>query len=222
MSIDNETPTMAQTMNSAIKKQLLELHVSLPAEVQKYDGKRAEVKVLLKRQLVDGTEIEFPVITNVPVIWNRTKLAEIHLPLAKGDTGTLLISERSLDTWLVQGGTINPQDPRRHNLSDAQFIPGLKPFSEDTAYDPDRLVIKHDKGVFTITQDGRFNFTNGVEELMDLVKQLIDKVSETNEKISVSTTNTIFGPLTFNEFADYITLQGEVDTIGVKWDTLKE
>jgi len=228
MGIDNESPTMSQVLDFAIERSLLNLHVSLPASIEKYDGKKADVRILLKRQLRRKKEsdplieFELPVITNVPVIWPRTKLAEIHLPLAVGDTGTLLFAERSLDTWLVEGGSINPKDFRKHDLSDAQFIPGLKPFSEDTAFDPLRLVIKHDKGVLTITADGRLKFTNGVEELMDLVKQLIDKTSELSEKVSEGTTNTMIGANKFNNFTEFITLQGEVDTIGTKWDTIKE
>ena len=217
-----ETPTLPQVLDLAIKKRLLDLHVSMPAQVEKYDGVKADVRPLLKRQLRSGEEFELPVITNVPVIQPRTANAELHMPIAAGDTGTLLFCERSLDTWLVQGGCINPNDFRMHDLSDAQFIPGLKPFNAESAYDAERVVLKHGDALFTLKADGKMKFTNGTEELMDLVRQLIDKVSEMNEKISVSTTNTIFGPLTFNEFADYITLKGEVDTIGTKWDTLKE
>lgn len=218
----DETPTLPKILELAINKRLLDLHVSMPASIESYDGRKANVRPLLKRQLRDGTDFEFPIITNVPVIMPEASDSGMHLPLAKGDTGTLLFCERSMDIWLVQGGCINPKDFRKHDLSDAQFIPGLKPFNAGTVYDPDRLVIFNGLGKMTITKTGQFGFTNGTEELMDLVKQLIDKVSETNDKISTATTNTVFGPLTFNEFADFITLMGEVDTIGTKWDTLKE
>ncbi len=218
----SETPTLAKILELAIEKRLLDLHVSIPAAIESYDGVKANVRPLLKRELRDGTDFEFPVITNVPVIWPRTAGAELHMPLAAGDTGTLLFAERSLDTWLIQGGCINPKDFRKHDLSDAQFIPGLKPFNQPTEFDPLRVILKNKLAKMRLHEGGQFTFTNGTEELMDLVKQLIDKVSETNDKISTATTNTIFGPLTFNQFADFITLMGEVDTIGTKWDTLKE
>lgn len=222
MSLDAETPSFPQILELAIEKRLLDLHVSLPAAVEKYDGKKADVRILIKRELIDGTDFELPVITNVPVVWPRTAKAEIHLPLAAGDTGTLLFCERSLDTWLVQGGCINPKDFRKHDLSDAQFIPGLKPFSEETAYDPERLVIKHDQTVMSMKPSGEFKFTNGTEELMDLVSQLITKVEETNADLAIATTNTLLGPMQLNNFADFSTREGEVATIGTKWDTLKE
>lgn len=218
----DETPTLPRILELAIEKRLLDLHVSMPASIEKYDGVKADVRPLLKRELRNGTIFELPVITNVPVIWPRTKKSALDFPLVKGDTGTLLVSERSLDIWLIQGGCINPKDFRKHDLSDAQFFPGLQPFNVATEFDPLRAVLKHGLGKMTIKETGEFAFTNGTEELMDLVRQLIDKQSETNDKISTATTNTIFGAITFNEFADFITLKGEVDTIGTKWDTLKE
>lgn len=220
----NETPTWAKVINDAIERKLLDLHVSMPAEILTYDGTKANVRPLLKRQLrdQDKTEIELPVITNVPVIWLATIASEIALPLGPGDTGTLLFCERSLDTWLVQGGSVNPQDFRKFNLSDAQFIPGLRPFDIATSHDPERAVFRAGLSLLTLKLTGQLKFTNGVVELMDLVSQLIEKVSETNANISTSTTNTVFGPLTFNDFAAYIVREGEVDTIGLKWDTLKE
>lgn len=218
----NEAPTFTKILELAIQRKLLDLHVSLPASVESYDGVKANVRPLLKRQLRDGTEFEFPVITNVPVVQPGTEGAGMNLPISKGDTGTLVFCERSLDIWLVQGGCINPKDFRKHDLSDAQFFPGLKPFNKSTRFDADRFVIFNELAEMTLNKNGKFAFTNGVEELMDLVRQLIDKVSENNDLISTATINTIFGAVTFNEFADFITLMGEVDTIGTKWDTLKE
>jgi len=220
--VKNESPTWPQVINNAIERKLLDLHVSMPGQIEKYDGVKADVRPLLKRELRDGTDFELPIITNVPVIWPATANAELILPLKVGDTGTILFSERSLDTWLVQGGCINPKDFRKFSLSDAQFFPGLRPFDVVTAFDPDRAVFKNALALLTIKDTGEFKFTNGTEELMDLVKQLIDKVSELADKVSQGKTNTVFGPLTFNNFAEFITLMGEVDTIGTKWDTLKE
>ena len=48
----------------------------------------------------------------------------ITFPVAEGDTGLLLFAESSLDKWLVSGGTVDPEDDRRHDLTDAVFLPG--------------------------------------------------------------------------------------------------
>lgn len=219
---DRETPSLEQVLQNAIERRLCDMHTALPAEIISYDGKRAKVKTNLKRVLADDTEIEFPVLVNVPVATQAAGLAEIHLPLKEGDTGLVVFSERSLDIWKVSGGTVNPDDPRKFNLSDGVFFPTLRPFNKDTAYDAERLVIKFDKALATLKADGKFQFTNGTEELLDLIKQLIEKVSEMNMKLALATVNTIFGPMQLNNFSDFSTLEGEVDTIGTKLDTLKE
>lgn len=54
---------------------------------------------------------------------------DLALPVAVGDTGLLIFSDRSLDVWLATGGIVDPGDDRRHALSDAVFVPGLRPFS---------------------------------------------------------------------------------------------
>lgn len=55
--------------------------------------------------------------------------ASLVLPVAKGDTGLLIFCDSSLDVWLARGGLVDPLDDRHHSLSDAVFIPGLRPFS---------------------------------------------------------------------------------------------
>lgn len=182
-----EKPTMAQIMNNAIEKRLFDLHVSLPASIEKYDGVKADVRPLLKRKMRDGTEFELPVITNVPVIWPATADAEIVLPLAAGDTGMLIFAERSLDIWLVQGGSVSPDDFRKFNLSDAQFVPGLRPFNKETAYDPDRLVMRHGDARVTLKADGKLKIENAAEELLDLIDQLLQALLDAR-------TNTLLGP----------------------------
>jgi hypothetical protein len=83
------------------------------------------------------------VVTNVPVIWPTTEDGGLEMPLEPGHTGTLIFAERSLDKWLVSGGTVSPDDPRKFNLSDAQFIPGLRPFDREREYDAANLRIRY-------------------------------------------------------------------------------
>jgi len=175
MVLNNETPTEAQVLKMAIDKSLADVHVSLPAKIISYDGKRASVQPLIQRKLVrDGTVVTLPVITNVPVMWSSTANAIVILPLKKDDTGTLLFSERSLDKWLVSGGLLTPDDPRKFSLSDAQFFPGLKPFNVASDYDPDRVVIKHGETKITMTDNGKVKILNDTGEVIAELKKILD------------------------------------------------
>lgn len=188
-AIDDETPTMAKIIKDAVEQQLVDLHVSLPAKVISYDGVRASVQPLLQRKYTDGELVTLPVISNVPVIWPSTANAQVILPLKAEDTGTLLFSERSLDRWLVAGGVVNPDDTRKFHLSDAQFIPGLRPFNIASDYDPDRIVIKNKDGRITVRDNGKFKIenTDESEELLTIIDDLL-----TN--LLAARTNTMLGP----------------------------
>ena len=64
-------------------------------------------------------------IYNVPVLFPRSRKAAVTFPLEKGDTVLLVFAERSLDEWIEKGGNkVSPEDPRRHDMSDAIAIPG--------------------------------------------------------------------------------------------------
>lgn len=141
--LENETPSLAKVIKDAIEARLAEVHVSLPAEIVSYDGRKADVQILLERKYVSGEVVKLPLITNVPVIWPQTTDGGFRMPLEPGMTGSLVFSERSLDTWLVQGGLVSPNDPRKFALSDAQFVPGLIPFSEDPSHDPLAAVMRY-------------------------------------------------------------------------------
>jgi len=62
--------------------------------------------------------------------------ADLVTPVAVGDTGLLVFCDGSLDVWLSKGGLVDPLDDRHHALSDAVFIPGLRPFSNPVSVPP--------------------------------------------------------------------------------------
>lgn len=192
--IGDERPTLAKLLKDSIEQRLCDVHVSIPSSIVSYDGKRASVQPLLQRRYQDGEIVTMPVISNVPVIWPSTKNSSVTLPLAKGDTGALLFSERSLDKWLVAGGIVNPEDTRKFHLSDAQFFPGLKPFSENSDYDPDRIVIRNQNGKIVVG-NGKVALGNSSgDELLDLVDQGLEQLEDTNAGIQLLTVPTVMGP----------------------------
>jgi len=81
-----------------------------------------------KAQGAGSTITQPPVLlTNVPVSWRRTNAAYLTLPLNIGDTGELIIQDRSLAEWRKLGIPVDPIDNWTHNRGDAVFHPGLHP-----------------------------------------------------------------------------------------------
>jgi hypothetical protein len=95
--------------------------------------------------LQDGTPL--PVITSVPVAFPRSGEIAITWPLAEGDTVWLWFAERSIDSWLDQGGQRPPDNPRRFDMSDAVAYPGVSPRPESVSNaSPDHMVIGRQDG----------------------------------------------------------------------------
>lgn len=174
-----ESKTLAKVIQEAIDAKLYDTHVSLPARIESYDStkQKASIELLLKKKYIINGETNLPLITDVPVQWpsgNNGK-SYIHIPLIRGDTGIAIFSERSLDLWLAGNGTIvSPQDPRKHHIADAMFIPGIRPFKEAiNDVSSSNMVIQHDKFRIEIDSSGKISLSGVTEELLTLFDELI-------------------------------------------------
>ena len=74
--------------------------------------------ITIKRKLADEL-VNLPLLVNVPIRYWRSATFSITFPIEVGDHVKVLFSERSIDTWLTEGGIQNPFDIRKFSLSDA-------------------------------------------------------------------------------------------------------
>lgn len=124
---DERTPTWRATLDRAVRTGIATIHTSIPAVVVSYDAatQRATVQPCIKRRLGTGETFEYPALVDVPVKQPSTADYAIHLPVSAGTEGLLHFSERSLDEWLIEGGTgVEASDPRRFDEQDGVFAPG--------------------------------------------------------------------------------------------------
>jgi len=189
--VQNETPTLANVIQSAINTDRCNLNTALPASIVSYDASTqlAQVRPQFKRKFITGDVVDTPIIHDVPVVMPRAGRAFISLPLKAGDQVLLVVAQRSLDAWKSQGGCVDTStENRKHDLSDCFAIPGGYPTNNTVPMDPDNLLIVNDQGQVTISGDGTFRFEqNGGDELLDLIIQYF----ELNQ---MAVTNTLLGP----------------------------
>ena len=218
------TPTLAETILVVLDSELVKINTSMPGNIVKYDPatQTADIQPSLKREYYDGSAVDLPVLPGVPIVFPRTATSFIHLPLQAGDPVVVIFSQRSLDNWKTTGGTAEPADARKFDLSDAIAIPGgeapNKPF---TVSDPTAITIKNDSGEFVILPAGKFKIKNASDELIDVLSQVTEKVGTISDTLSKDTVNTIFGPMPLNSFTQYATLKTELDSLKAKLDGLK-
>lgn len=221
-----QTPTLAKVIQDAIEARLTGVHTMLPGRVVKIDIKKGkcDVQPLIKRIGADGQAVTLPVIPNCPIGFYRAGKAAIYLPVAVGHSVEIKFCERSLDIWLTKGGTIDPEDRRKHNLSDAVVYPGLYDFTDPPSEaSASRVIIVNDAGRIEIDPSGKFLLKGPSDEVIDLLIQGLGKLSDTIQKLTQVQTPTMMGPQTFlpTDISDLSTLKTGVDEIKSKLTGLK-
>jgi hypothetical protein len=206
--VNIETPSLAKVLKDAIDSRLVEVHTAMPGVIVTYDPSKqqAQVQPSLKRKYADGTIEPLPPISNVPVVHPRGGGASILLPIASGDPCLLVFAERSLDNWKSEGGISDPDDTRKHHLSDAFCIPGGSAFNGAVAGDASNLIIKNGSSKITVDPGGKFKIANTSNELFDLIDQLFDLFSKTQVL-------TALGPQMFVNLPDYVALRTKFATL---------
>jgi len=139
---ETSTPSLADVLRGTISDELSGVHVAIPGRVTAYSASRARASVqpLIRRGYTDEAgerqSERLPVVVDVPVVFPGSGPYSLKFPIGVGDTVLLVFASASLDKWLAIGGEVDPVDDRRHSLSDAIAIPGLRarPHSADPAH----------------------------------------------------------------------------------------
>jgi hypothetical protein len=132
---ETATPTLATVITGAIGAHMRGVRVALPARVEAYDAATQQVSAqpLVHEGFLDETGARqadrLPVVNGVPVVFPGAGGFRVTFPIAAGDTVLLVFASSSIDRWLALGGEVDPLDDRRHDISDAIAIPGLRDFA---------------------------------------------------------------------------------------------
>ena len=164
-------------LDEAIRSRIVEVHTAMPGEITAFDPatQTATVQLCLQREVLDKTE-PISELRQVPVMLNGGGGFYLTFPLEAGTPCLVVFSERGIDNWVRDAGC-QPQFLRRtHHLSDAICIPGLRsPSQALSGYDTQNVTLRTEGGqsVFCMTPDGRFALSNGTEELLSIIGDLL-------------------------------------------------
>lgn len=134
MSSQDSTPSLPTVLATVLERALTRARVCLPGKVISYNAAQQSVDVQpVIRELFEDEEGEnlyetLPVIPGVPVAFPSGGGFRVTFPIQPGDHVTLIFADRSIDSWLAQGGILNPTPGRSHDLADAIAIPGIRTF----------------------------------------------------------------------------------------------
>lgn len=153
---DPTRPTQTSNLKEAARAQVAEVAVQLPAVVKSYDRttQTATIGIVpcFRRKVADNkNEPECytpPDIANVPVMFPGSGGVSMLWDLEVGSFGLAMFCDRAIDEWKSTGAArTEPQDPRRHDITDAVFMPEITAFSAPrpaAAYAADAVVLRGD------------------------------------------------------------------------------
>ena len=135
------------------------LHTAMPGIVDAYSVSRRRARIRPALRLVlsgevpgeDGEAMERSLAVNVPVMWPAGGGLVSGFPLAAGDRGLLIFSERGMTEFKQTGRLATPDKARFFDESDAVFVPG------DFGH-PQDLVIVDSAAAFLQTYNGHTAF----------------------------------------------------------------
>ncbi len=124
-----------------------------------------------KQTAQDGiqTDVNMPLLVDVPIVWPRAGGFALTFPVAAGDECLVVFGSRCIDSWW-QTGDVGPQaEQRMHDLSDgfAIFAPASQAKVLDDVSDENVQLRDEDGTTFLeITPDGEINITAVTEQIL--------------------------------------------------------
>ncbi len=156
----------AEVINDLMRKISGGVRVAMPASIESYDFKtqKADIKIDMQELYQNGTSLDYPVLSGVPVIFPRCGGASITMPVLRGDTCLVMFLDRDSTAWLLGGKKVKPKSMRSHHLSDAVAIMGLCPFTNKSpAKNNTDMLISFDGSFVTLKPKGIIDITSAKE-----------------------------------------------------------
>lgn len=115
-----------QEVLNLVDKKIREMHTAFPGKIVSFDPETGLAAVLpvMKYKKPDGTTVDYPQISGVPVVFPQGMggKATIAYPVTAGDTCMVIVSEQAIDYFLYDQET---ETDLAFDMTNAICIPGL-------------------------------------------------------------------------------------------------
>lgn len=149
-----------QEVTNTVQKNLQGVHTAFPGVLTSFDPETglANVQPTMKFRKPDGSTIDYPQITGVPVVFPQSmgQKATIAYPVKAGDGCLVIVSEQSIDYWMYGQET---ETDLAFDLSNSicfvgMFVPANTVMQD--ACNQNAVIVDVDGTRLTIKNDGIF------------------------------------------------------------------
>lgn len=153
----SRTPDLSEVLEGVRDTAAADVRVACVARVVRWSASKpreVDVQPVMKRAYTDedGNRVadKQPVIPSVPLVYPGGGGFVVTWPMTVGDEVLLVFSDDSLDKYLNIGGAadIDPEDDRRHHLTDAVAIAGIGSLGKATSVSSTAVQIGTNGGTF--------------------------------------------------------------------------
>jgi hypothetical protein len=160
---DVQTMIIAKVVKVYTETQRVDVQPCITIKVEDPDG----VKEVYTRtgKKVKVSELEMPVILNVPLSHPRSGNFMITLPVAVDCYGMLFFSSQDINVWKAKGGTgIEQKNLAQFDINDAVFLPYVASDSDVVSdYNADALEVRAGDDKLTMAGDGKVSTNCDIE-----------------------------------------------------------
>ena len=172
---------LVELIDEAFESKLKNIHTCIPATVQEYNIEKRRVKVKISvttRQISTGTQVQKPIIANVPVIFPSAMGFIIHCFLKKKDAVLLLFSERGISNFLNSYQEEKSDGIGFFSLNDAIAIPSFSSIEKYVLPQIHGVDITEGISIGTFDSQRYFLITSEVIRSQQNVKNVIEQNDE--------------------------------------------
>jgi hypothetical protein len=156
----------AQIIQGIMEKLSRTMRVAIPATIVTYDyaHQKASVQISLKEYYSDENIMEYPIISNVPVMFLSSGEASFTMPVKKDDRCLLLFMDRDISAWSLGSDNEAPRSRRSHHLNDAIAVLGLNNIvTNSKAENNEDVLITYAGSDIRLKPDGKIDIHSGSE-----------------------------------------------------------
>lgn len=153
----NDDPALKDVLDLFKKDIFLSLNCHAIANVQSFNplNRTITATIAYKKTYFTATatgeyiptSVDYPILTDIPVLVLGGGQASIEFPIQKGDECLLLFNDRDIDNWFASGQVGPVNSLRLHSMSDAIALVGLhSPLNPLGLHDPTHAVFRYKNG----------------------------------------------------------------------------
>jgi len=152
------------------------------------DAQTAKIQIAYKRT-VNGVLLEYPVLTDCPVVILSGGPARLTFPIAQGDECMVLFNDRDIDNWFSSGQVQGLASFRLHNFTDAIALVGVRStLRKLTTYDTTRATLQHGSTLVGVSSS-KVRIKNANRDLKTVMNGSVDLLGNLQSALSTFTSS---------------------------------